>query len=110
MEVSIGPKGGPIIRRRPGNLSPQKGLIFRRIAGPRPAAVATFFRRCAAHLDASSMLTPLWESMSGANASAIARSNQEIAGANASAIARSDKETTYRKRSKREHDRTKQLI
>src|SRR5687767_15993653 len=54
-------KGGPIIRRRPGNLSPLKGLIFRRIAGPRPAAVATFFRRCAAHLDASSMLTPQWE-------------------------------------------------
>ena len=52
-------KGGPIIRRRPGNLSPLKGLISRRIAGPRPAAVATFFRRCAADLDASSMLTPL---------------------------------------------------
>src|SRR5688572_32767174 len=50
-------KGGPIIRRRPG-FAPKKGLIFRRIAGPRPAAVATFFRRCAAHLDASSMLTP----------------------------------------------------
>src|SRR5688572_13197511 len=25
MEVSIGAKGGPIIRRRPGNLSPLKG-------------------------------------------------------------------------------------
>src|SRR5688572_25575649 len=51
-------KGGPIIRRRPGNLSPLKGAHLSRIAGPQPAAVATFFRRCAAHLDASSMLTP----------------------------------------------------
>src|SRR5687767_13401416 len=71
-------KGGPIIRRRPGNLSPLKGLIFRRIAGPRPAAVATFFRRCAAHLDALSMLThPTGRgrrAVSGANTSPIGRS------------------------------------
>ena len=36
--------------------------------------------------------SPTGRGMSGANASAIARSDKEIAGANASAIARSDKE------------------
>ena len=51
---------------------------------------------CAAHLDASSMLMP--------------PTGRGMSGANASAIARSHKETARRERNEREPDRAKQSI
>jgi len=41
MEVSIGQRAARLYADVQGIFRPYKGLIFRRIAGPRPAAVAT---------------------------------------------------------------------
>src|SRR5688500_5556070 len=49
MEVSIGQRAARLYADVQA-FAPKRGSSFAESAGPRPAAVATFFRRCAAHL------------------------------------------------------------
>src|SRR5687768_2502912 len=89
-------KGGMIIRRRPGNLSPLKGAHLA------PNRWSTACGR-------GYILSPLRGSL-GCVKYVDASLRESMSGANASAIARSDKETTRRERSEREPDRAKQAI